>query len=73
MPFADRWSEDIDSGTHEVRREVRMWESNLRKSDYTHVGIDVLENPLRGENQAHGKADQHSARRTLLRSQKKAD
>ena len=42
------------------------------KTNHTHVGIDLLENALRKENQPDGKADEQNARRTLRRSEKES-
>jgi hypothetical protein len=41
-----------------MRGEIWVRESNSRKPNNAHVGIGVFENPLREEDQAHGKTDQ---------------
>jgi hypothetical protein len=41
-----------------------MRKSNLSETNHTHVGIDKLENALRGKDHPHSQPNQHDARGT---------
>jgi hypothetical protein len=44
-----------------------MRKANLRKTNDTHIGIHILENALRREDQPYGKPDKQNGARALRR------
>src|SRR5579863_8983371 len=50
--------------TDEVRREIRMRESDPCKANHSHFRVRVFQDALREEDQPHGEANQENACRT---------